>query len=49
MRSGAEGDLLGIEFTGSPPYDLILATLGIDMGKLIANLPDQDRFTMSTD
>jgi hypothetical protein len=41
---------VGIEFTGSTPYDLILgATLGIELGKLIANLPDEDRFTLSTD
>jgi PilZ domain len=45
-----EGDGLGIEFTGTTPYDLILgATLGIDLGKLIANLPEEDRFTLSTD
>jgi hypothetical protein len=47
---GSEGNLIGIEFTGSPPYDFILgATLGIDLGKLIANLPDEARFTLSTD
>jgi hypothetical protein len=46
----SEGNLIGIEFTGSPPYEFILgATLGIDLGKLIANLPDEARFTLSTD
>jgi PilZ domain len=46
----AEGNRLGIEFTGTTPYDFILgATLGIDLGRLIANLPEEDRFTMSTD
>ena len=46
----SEENGLGIEFTGTTPYDLILgATLGIDLGRLIANLPEEDRFTLSTD
>ena len=46
----AEGNRLGIEFTGTTPYDFILgATLGIDLGKLVANLPEDERFTLSTD
>lgn len=46
----ADGNRLGIEFTGTIPYDFILgATLGIDLGKLVADLPEEERFTMSTD
>jgi hypothetical protein len=49
VREGTSNEV-GLEFTGPTPYDLILgATLGIDLGKLISNLSDEDRCTHSGD